>query len=86
MDLADDLPGSLVLGIDLSSIQPTFVPPNLEFVVQDLEESWDMAKRFDLVHTRLMNGCSVKSWSLFYENAFLSMRPGGGGSRTKNLT
>lgn len=77
MDVADDFPGSEVLGIDLSPIQPTVVPPNLQFVVQDLEEPWDMPGRFDFVHTRLMNGFSVKSWPNFYKNAFASMKPGG---------
>jgi trans-aconitate methyltransferase len=77
MDVADDFPGSTVMGIDLSPIQPTLVPPNLEFVVQDLEEPWDMPNRFDFVHTRCMNGFSVKSWPTFYENAFLSLTAGG---------
>lgn len=77
MDVADDFPGSTVMGIDLSPIQPTLVPPNLEFVVQDLEEPWDMPKRFDFIHTRLMNGFSVKSWPMFYKNAFESCKPGG---------
>ena len=77
MDVADDYPGSTVMGIDLSPIQPTLVPPNLEFIIQDLEEPWDMPNRFDLVHTRLMNGFSVKSWPTFYQNAFSSMKPGG---------
>ena len=65
------------MGIDLSPIQPTLVPPNLEFIIQDLEEPWDMPNRFDLVHTRLMNGFSVKSWPTFYDNAFSSLKPGG---------
>jgi hypothetical protein len=77
MDVADDLPGASVMGIDLSPIQPTLVPPNLEFLVQDLEESWDMHNRFDLVHTRYMNGFSVRSWPQFYENAFKATKPGG---------
>lgn len=77
MDVADDFPGSTVLGTDLSPIQPTLVPPNLEFVVQDLEEPWDMPERFDLVHTRYMNGFSIKSWPMFYRHAFEACKPGG---------
>jgi hypothetical protein len=60
MDVADDFPGSTVIGIDLSPIQPTLVPPNLEFIVQDLEEPWEMPNKFDFVHNRCMNGFSVK--------------------------
>jgi len=77
MDVADDYPDALVLGIDLSPIQPTLVPPNLEFQVFDVEETWNTPNRFDLVHTRVMNGFSIKSWPHFYEQAFISMRPGG---------
>jgi hypothetical protein len=77
MDVADDYPGAHVLGIDLSPIQPGLVPPNLEFQVADAEEDWDMPGRFDLVHTRYMNGFSIRSWRQFYEQAFTSMKPGG---------
>ncbi|KIX06931.1 uncharacterized protein Z518_04907 [Rhinocladiella mackenziei CBS 650.93] len=77
LDMADAYPGAHVLGIDLSPIQPTWVAPNLEFRVFDLEETWDMPNRFDFIHTREMNGFSIKSWPKFYEQAFQSMRPGG---------
>ncbi len=77
MDVADDHPGATVLGIDLSPIQPGLVPPNLEFQVCDADEPWDMLNRFDMVHTRLMNGFSVRSWPQFYEQACISMKPGG---------
>lgn len=59
MDVADDHPQARVIGIDLSPIQPTSVPPNLEFQVMDADEEWDFNERFDLIHTRLMNGVST---------------------------
>nr|OQO25088.1 hypothetical protein B0A51_06369 [Rachicladosporium sp. CCFEE 5018] len=77
VDVADDNPETQVLGIDLSPIQPTAVPPNVEFQIMDCEEPWDMPERFDFVHTRLMNGFSIKSWPYFYEQAFASLQPGG---------
>ena len=77
MDVADDYPGAHVLGTDLSPIQPGLVPPNLEFQVADADEDWDMPGRFDLVHTRYMNGFSIRSWPRFYKQAFISMKPGG---------
>jgi len=77
MDVADDYPGAHVIGTDLSPIQPNLVPPNLEFQVADAEEDWDMPGRFDLVHTRFMNGFSIRSWPQFYKQAFASLRPGG---------
>ena len=78
MDVADDHPAAQVIGIDLSPIQPTAVPPNLEFQIMDADEPWaGFEERFDFVHTRLMNGFSIKSWPFFYEQAFAALEPGG---------
>lgn len=77
MDFADDYPAAHVIGIDLSPTQPTAVPPNLEFQIMDADEDWDFHARFDLVHSRLMNGFSVRSWPHFYRQAFACMKPGG---------
>jgi hypothetical protein len=38
MDVADECPEAAVIGFDLSPIQPTFVPPNLQFEVLDADE------------------------------------------------
>ncbi len=76
IDVADDYPSAHVLGTDLSPIQPTYVPTNLEFQVADMDDPWDMDNRFDLVHTSNMH-FNVKSWPRFYEEAFRSLRPGG---------
>lgn len=77
IDVADDYPSAQVIGIDLSPIQPTAVPPNLEFQVMDADETWTFSQRFDFIHTRLMNGFSIKSWDFFYEQAYKSLEPGG---------
>nr|KAK5116037.1 hypothetical protein LTR85_009319 [Meristemomyces frigidus] len=77
IDVADAIPAAHVIGIDLSPIQPTTVPPNLEFQIMDADESWDFHERFDLIHTQFMNGFSINSWPFFYHQAFISMQPGG---------
>ena len=77
MDVADEYPDSNVVGVDLSPIQPTAVPPNLEFQVMDADEEWTFNQKFDLIHTRLMNGFSIKSWPFFYDQAYKVMKPGG---------
>ena len=46
MDVADDHPSASVIAIDLSPIQPTAVPPNLEFQIMDADEAWDFGQRF----------------------------------------
>ncbi|SMY26882.1 unnamed protein product [Zymoseptoria tritici ST99CH_1A5] len=77
IDVADEYPDAQVIGADLSPIQPSAVPPNLEFQIMDADEEWNFSPKFDLVHTRLMNGFSIKSWPFFYEQAYKSMLPGG---------
>jgi hypothetical protein len=50
-------PSARVIGNDLSAIQPSWVPPNLEFVVDDFEREW-MYKPdyFDFIHARTIAG------------------------------
>lgn len=43
----------------------------------DCREEWDFHSKFDLVHTRLMNGFSIPSWPEFYAEAFTHIQPGG---------
>lgn len=78
MDVADEFPAATVTGFDLSPIQPTWVPPNLHFQICDADEEWKLPDNsIDLVHTRFMNGFSLKSWPHFYQQALLSLKPGG---------
>lgn len=51
---ADQLPGAEVLGVDLSPIQPKWVPSNCRFLVDDVEEEWLYGDNFDMVHMRTM--------------------------------
>ena len=50
-------PSARVIGNDLSAIQPSWVPPNLEFVIDDFEREW-MYKPdfFDFIHARTIAG------------------------------
>jgi len=42
-----------VIGIDLSPLQPPWVPPNLRFLVNDLEDEWIyLENHFDYIHVR----------------------------------
>lgn len=47
-------PSATVTGIDLSPIQPTWVPPNVKFLVDDIEDEWVHGDGFGLVHFRTM--------------------------------
>ena len=49
IDFADEHPETTVVGVDLSPIQPEFVPPNVEFQVDDMEEDWTFSAKFDFI-------------------------------------
>jgi hypothetical protein len=50
-------PEAQVIGTDISPIQPSWVCPNLEFVVEDFEDEWvHEPESFDFIHARLLAG------------------------------
>lgn len=51
--VGDQFPSARVCGIDLTPIQPLWVPPNVEFLIDDCEQDW-LARDVDLVHFRFM--------------------------------
>ncbi|KUJ10126.1 S-adenosyl-L-methionine-dependent methyltransferase [Mollisia scopiformis] len=76
IDFADEHPESQVLGIDLSPIQPRFIPPNCMFEVDDLEEDWTYKHKFDLIFMRMMTG-SVSDWPRCFKQCYDNLNPGG---------
>ena len=75
--VADQYPNANVLGIDLSPIQTSWVPPNLKFMVDDAELEWLYPpNHFDFVHTRHMV-TAIRKWDLIIESAFTHLKPGG---------
>jgi hypothetical protein len=76
MDFADEHPETQVLGIDLSPIQPSFIPVNLEFQVDDLEDEWTFSYKFDFIFTRMLTG-SIGDWPKFMHQSFANLSPGG---------
>lgn len=76
IDFATAFPSADVLGIDLSPIQPTFVPPNCHFEVDDAEDEWIFSQKFDYIHGRMLGSCFGSHIKVF-ESAFNFLRPGG---------
>ncbi|KAF4634763.1 hypothetical protein G7Y89_g3338 [Cudoniella acicularis] len=77
IDLGDEYPSAEVLGIDLSPIQPSWVPPNVKFMVDDAESPWlHPPNTFDFVHCRHM-ASSIKNWPKLLGEAYKKMQPGG---------
>ncbi|KAL7267464.1 hypothetical protein RUND412_009951 [Rhizina undulata] len=77
IDMADMFPEAEVIGVDLSPIQPKWVPPNITFEVDDIEEPWQYQDNsFDYIHLRNMAGY-VYDWQKLYKQAFKALKPGG---------
>ncbi|KAK3314450.1 S-adenosyl-L-methionine-dependent methyltransferase [Apodospora peruviana] len=76
IDFADEHPEAQVTGVDLSPIQPTFVPPNVTFFVDDLEDEWTFSTKFDFIFTRFMTG-SIQDWPKYFAKSFDNLNPGG---------
>ncbi|KUJ08667.1 S-adenosyl-L-methionine-dependent methyltransferase [Mollisia scopiformis] len=77
IDMGDEYPSAQVLGIDLSPIQPAWVPPNVRFMVDDAESRWlHPLDSFDFIHIRHMNS-SIKKWPKLLTEAYDHIQPGG---------
>ncbi|KAH8691983.1 S-adenosyl-L-methionine-dependent methyltransferase [Talaromyces proteolyticus] len=75
IDAGDRYPSAHVRGIDLSPIQPTWVPPNVDFLIDDCEKDW-LATDCDFVHFRFMV-IILKDVQTVLQHAYESLRPEG---------
>ncbi|RSL46400.1 hypothetical protein CEP54_013863 [Fusarium duplospermum] len=79
IDYADEHPETEareVIGVDLSPTQPEFVPPNVKFEIDDIDEEWTYTQPFDYIHSRMMN-VSVKNWPEYLRKVYDNLAPGG---------
>ncbi|KAF6835122.1 methyltransferase [Colletotrichum musicola] len=78
IDMADEFPTASVFGVDLSPIQPEWVPANCRFHVDDYEDDWTYREdeRFDYIHGRALSGTS-SDWARFYDKVMGGLKPGG---------
>ncbi|KAL2816417.1 S-adenosyl-L-methionine-dependent methyltransferase [Aspergillus cavernicola] len=78
--LGDQYPGAKeILGIDLSPIQPAWVPANVRFLLDDVEKPWVPStdgEGYDFIHCRYMAG-SIKDWPRLIQRCFENLKPGG---------
>lgn len=75
--MADEYPSARVTGVDLSPIQPSFVPPNCTFEIDDITLPWTYdSHRFDFIHVRELFG-SIPDWDEFFQQCLRALKPGG---------
>lgn len=67
--VGDEYESARILGNDLSPIQPSFVPPNVRFEVDDMEDVWTYTQKFDFIHARYLVG-SIRDWPKLISNCY----------------
>ncbi|KAI1779354.1 S-adenosyl-L-methionine-dependent methyltransferase [Hypoxylon cercidicola] len=76
IEMGDAYPTANVLGIDLSPIQPQWVPPNVRFMVDDVESPWLHPKNhFDYIHSR-HTIMAIKDWDKLLRTSYDHLKPG----------
>jgi len=77
IQLGDEHPGAAqIVGNDLSPIQSQWCPPNVKFVVDDVELDWAEPEPYDYIHCRYMAG-SIKDWPRLVKQIYANLKPGG---------
>jgi SAM-dependent methyltransferase len=75
--MGDHFPSAQVLGIDISPLQPSWVPPNVQFQIEDAQLDWTFEpESFDFIHIRYMHG-AIADWDKLYRQALAHLKPGG---------
>ncbi|KAH7126142.1 S-adenosyl-L-methionine-dependent methyltransferase [Dactylonectria macrodidyma] len=76
IEMGDAHPQAEILGNDLSPIQPSWVPPNVKFEVDDIESGWMHQTPFDFIFCRYM-ACCILDWPKLTESIYDNLKPGG---------
>lgn len=76
IEFAEANPSCRVIGADLSPIQPTMVPPNVEFIVDDITSTWVYDHKFDYIHSRAIT-VGIRDWTKLIDEIWANLEPGG---------
>lgn len=69
VEMGDLYPSAEIIGVDISANMPAYVPPNVKFEIDDVEDSWTFQRPFDYLHSRYMTG-SIKDWPMYMRQCF----------------
>ena len=69
-NIADLFPEAAVVGVDLSVIQPPWMPPNVRFYVDDVEANWTYREGFDVIYSQSMLAGSIADKVKYFEQAY----------------
>ncbi|KAK5127714.1 hypothetical protein LTR08_004323 [Meristemomyces frigidus] len=76
VEMGDLYPSATITGTDLSKIQPSWVPPNVSFEIDDFDDDWTYPPAsFDLIHNRF-NGTAISDWPALVRKSYAALKPG----------
>lgn len=77
IDMGDLYPQAQVIGTDIAPIQPSWLPPNVQFIIEDAEADWSFSPgTFDIVFSR-ETSFAIRDWPKFISQAWSALKPGG---------
>ncbi|KIV99165.1 hypothetical protein, variant [Verruconis gallopava] len=76
IDMGDKYPSATIQAIDLSPTQADWVPPNVFFEIDDMEETWTFSRPFDYIHGKFLAG-SIRDWPKLMAQSFDNLKEGG---------
>ncbi|KAK1994669.1 TAM domain methyltransferase [Colletotrichum falcatum] len=76
IDFGDLHPEAEVIGVDLSPVGAKFVPSNVRFEVDDVDEEWTFSRPFEYIHSRFMTA-SIGDWGEYIKKCYSNLTPGG---------
>lgn len=77
IEMGDCYPSAIVTGVDISPIQPTWVPANVNFELDDVTKPWVWPQTsMDFIHIRNLVG-SIRDYPALFAEAFRTLKPGG---------
>ncbi|RKK74624.1 hypothetical protein BFJ69_g8340 [Fusarium oxysporum] len=77
INVADEYPSANVIATDITPTQPSFIPPNVEFQIDDAQLEWTFEpESFDFIHIRYLQG-TIGDWDRLYSQMYKALKPGG---------
>ncbi|KXJ93798.1 S-adenosyl-L-methionine-dependent methyltransferase [Microdochium bolleyi] len=77
IEMASRYPGARITGIDISNIQSRIVPGNVDYIIADIEQPWEIDDGYaDFVHMRDITG-GIRNWPALVAQAQRKLKGGG---------
>ncbi|KAL8893895.1 MAG: hypothetical protein Q9192_004818 [Flavoplaca navasiana] len=74
--VAERFPTAEITATDITCFQPTDVPPNVFFEIDDAQEEWTYTEPFDFIHLRGLSG-AFSDWTAVYKKAHKHLQANG---------